>query len=194
MGTRPDKPREYFSKLLDVRDEEIDYSEVPPTTANDWKDAEVLLPVTPEEFRAIRELVRVQRSKSLPTFQKLSNFSEDPLRPPLGDTMFPPQDISGKGPTMAVIEQVREGELRFELAELLHQVHEAGYAQVHLRKLLRLLGKGSRAAGTWRKLVEAWEELGYEADELYCIELPGERILLIWRKPDRVRDWSISKN
>jgi len=61
MSTRPDKPLEYFSKLLDVPDDKIDYSEVPATTAADWQDAEVLLPVTPEEFRAIRQFLRSRR-------------------------------------------------------------------------------------------------------------------------------------
>ena len=89
---------------------------------------------------------------------------------------------------MVVID--REGDLRFELEELLHQVREIGYSELHLRKLLRLLGKGSRAAGTWRKLLEGWQALGYPADELFVRELPSERILLIWRKPDLVQDWA----
>jgi hypothetical protein len=61
MSTRPDKPLEYFSKLLDVPDDKTDYSEVPATTAADWQDAEVLLPVTPEEFRAIKQFLRSRR-------------------------------------------------------------------------------------------------------------------------------------
>jgi hypothetical protein len=61
MSTRPDRPREYFAKLLDQRDEDIDYSEIRATTATDWQDAEVLLPVTPEEFRAIKQFLRSRR-------------------------------------------------------------------------------------------------------------------------------------
>jgi hypothetical protein len=61
MSTRPDRPRDYFAKLLDQRDEDIDYSDVPATTRADWEDAEVLLPVTVEEFRAIREFVETRR-------------------------------------------------------------------------------------------------------------------------------------
>ena len=61
MSTRPDRPREYFAKLLDQRDEDIDYSEIPATTAGDWRDAEILLPVTAEEFRAIKEFVLSRR-------------------------------------------------------------------------------------------------------------------------------------
>jgi hypothetical protein len=58
MTSRPNKPREYFAKQLDLPDDKIDYSEIPATTAADWQDAEVLLPVTPEEFRAIKEFVQ----------------------------------------------------------------------------------------------------------------------------------------
>jgi len=64
MSTRPDRPREYFAKLLDQRDEDIDYSEIPATTAADWQDAEVLLPVTAEEFREIKEFVQRRRQRS----------------------------------------------------------------------------------------------------------------------------------
>lgn len=64
MSTRPDKPRDYFAKLLDIPEDEIDYSEIPPTTAADWKDAEVLLPVTPEEFRAIKKFIGRRRKSS----------------------------------------------------------------------------------------------------------------------------------
>lgn len=64
MSTRADKPRDYFATLLDQRDEDIDYSEISPTTRADWQDAEVLLPVTAEEFRAIKEFVLSRRRGS----------------------------------------------------------------------------------------------------------------------------------
>jgi hypothetical protein len=66
MTTRGDKPRGYFSRLLDVPDERIDYSEIPATTAADWQDAEVLLPVTLEEFRAIKEFLQSRRRPAAP--------------------------------------------------------------------------------------------------------------------------------
>src|SRR5690348_15023744 len=59
--TRADRPPEYCAKLLDQPDDEIDYSEIPATSAADWQDAEVLLRVSPEEFRAIRKFVRIRR-------------------------------------------------------------------------------------------------------------------------------------
>jgi hypothetical protein len=63
MATRPDKPKEYFAKLLDVPEEKIDYSDIPSTTTIDWENAEVLLPVTPEEFRAIKQFIRARREQ-----------------------------------------------------------------------------------------------------------------------------------
>jgi hypothetical protein len=64
MSTREDKPREYFAKLLDVPDEKIDYREIPATTRADWEDAEVLLPVSAQEFRAIKEFIEERRRRS----------------------------------------------------------------------------------------------------------------------------------
>ena len=58
---RRDKPREYFAKLLNVPEEKIDYSEIPATTPADWEDAEVLLPVSAEEFKAIQEFIQHRR-------------------------------------------------------------------------------------------------------------------------------------
>jgi len=65
MNARDDKPKEYFSKLLDLPDTDIDYREVPATTKSDWQDAEILLPVTEQEFRAIENFVRTHRKKSV---------------------------------------------------------------------------------------------------------------------------------
>ena len=65
MSTRPDKPKEYFAKLLHMPEDKIDYSEIPPTSATDWEDAEVLLPVTAEEFRAIKCFIEGLRKQSV---------------------------------------------------------------------------------------------------------------------------------
>ena len=64
MSTRADKPKAYFAKLLDTAEADIDYREVPTTTAADWEDAEVLLPVTAAEFRAIKQFIQTRRSKA----------------------------------------------------------------------------------------------------------------------------------
>lgn len=67
MATRPDRPKEYFEKLLEIPEEKIDYSEIPPTTRADWEGAEVLFPVTPEEFRAIKQFIRKRREQDSDT-------------------------------------------------------------------------------------------------------------------------------
>jgi hypothetical protein len=64
MTGREDKPREYFVKLLDIS-EEIDCSEIPRTESSDWEEAEVLLPVTAEEFQAIRDFIRERRERTV---------------------------------------------------------------------------------------------------------------------------------
>jgi len=65
MSTHPLKPKEYFQRLLDVPEDQIDYTDSPPTTAADWEDAEVLFPVTPEEFRAIKKFILTRREQDL---------------------------------------------------------------------------------------------------------------------------------
>jgi hypothetical protein len=70
MNTRPDKPKGYFSKLLDTPEDEIDYSEIPPTTKTDWENAEVLFPVTFEEFRAIKQFIRKRRERAAESMQR----------------------------------------------------------------------------------------------------------------------------
>ena len=64
MNSRPDKPREYFARLLDVEEDEIDYSEIPATEAADWEDAEVLMPVSAEEFRAVKQFIWRRRQEA----------------------------------------------------------------------------------------------------------------------------------
>jgi len=68
----------------------------------------------------------------------------------------------------------------YELSELLNEVFDKGYVVLYISKLWRLLGKGSRAAGTWKALLDAWEESrdGNKRDGLHICEIPGEYILL----------------
>jgi hypothetical protein len=76
MSTRVDKPREYFSKLLDVPEAEINYREIPATTAADWDDAEVLLPVTQSEFRAIERFIWTHRPEEMTPSPTYNLFAE----------------------------------------------------------------------------------------------------------------------
>lgn len=64
MNIRSDKPKEYFARLLETPEEAIDYCEIPATAAADWEDAEVLLPVTVEEFQIIKQFIHRRRVKT----------------------------------------------------------------------------------------------------------------------------------
>ena len=66
----------------------------------------------------------------------------------------------------------------YELESLLRTVADEGSATVPLKKLLRLLEKGNRAAGTWKALLYAWEDIDEDRANLHIAELPGQIILL----------------
>lgn len=76
MSTREDKPREYFARLLDLSEDDIDYREIPATTAADWADAEVLLPVTEKEFRAIERFIWTHRPEDASPSDTYKLFAE----------------------------------------------------------------------------------------------------------------------
>jgi hypothetical protein len=80
----------------------------------------------------------------------------------------------------------------YELYEILNDVFDKGYAVVYISKLWRLLGKGSRAAGTWRALLDAWEESreGNQRSSLHICELPGEYILITKGSTERATAWA----
>lgn len=80
----------------------------------------------------------------------------------------------------------------YELSELLNDVFDKGYVVLHIAKLWRLLGKGSRAAGTWKALLDAWEESreGNKRNGLYLCEIPGEYILLSKVTTDKAIIWA----
>ena len=61
MSGRPAKPKEYFTKLLAIPEDQIDYTDSPPTTRADWEDAEVLFPMTAEEFRDVKRRILDRR-------------------------------------------------------------------------------------------------------------------------------------
>jgi hypothetical protein len=80
----------------------------------------------------------------------------------------------------------------YELSELLNEVFDRGYGVFYISKLWRLLGKGSRAAGTWKALLDAWEESreGNKRNGLYICEMPGEYILLSKVATDKAVVWA----
>ena len=63
MSIRPIKPKEYFAKFLATPEDKIDYSEIPPTTAAEWDGAEILFPVTAEDFLAIKTFINRRRRR-----------------------------------------------------------------------------------------------------------------------------------
>ena len=46
----------------------------------------------------------------------------------------------------------------YELKSLLYEIDDKGVVVIFLPKLLRLLDKGNRAAGTWKAFLDAWED------------------------------------
>jgi hypothetical protein len=78
----------------------------------------------------------------------------------------------------------------YELEVFLRDVETVGFGSIHLKKLLRILEKGNRAAGTWKALLDAWEEIGQARASLYITELPGETILVVNNRPVTVKSWA----
>ncbi len=83
-------------------------------------------------------------------------------------------------------EQYRQHELEGVLEDILYR----GHAFIPLKKLLKLLGKGNRAAGTWIALSEAFSEVGGDARKLWIAEFPNEIIFLSNQKLDKIATWS----
>lgn len=78
----------------------------------------------------------------------------------------------------------------YELEGVLREVADKGSLTIALKKLLRLLEKGNRAAGTWKSLLDAWEEIGEGRSHLYITELPWEVILLSRTFLVPVKNWA----
>lgn len=82
---------------------------------------------------------------------------------------------------------------QYELESMLYEIDYLGFVSIKLEKLFRLLGKGSRAAGTWRALVEVWEGIDGNPADLHAAELPNG-VLLITNKPlDPLTTWTGEK-
>jgi len=78
----------------------------------------------------------------------------------------------------------------YELESILRDVADHGSMAIPLKKLLRLLEKGNRAAGTWKALLYAWEDIDEARDDLHIAELPGQIILLSSRPTAPVTAWA----
>ncbi len=80
----------------------------------------------------------------------------------------------------------------YELSELLNDVSDKGFVVLYISKLWRLLGKGNRAAGTWKALLDAWEESreGNKRNGLYICQMQGDYMLISKVATERVEVWA----
>ena len=64
MTPSSDELNKFLDELCALPESAIDYTNAPKTTAEDWKDAEVLLPVSHDEFKAIEKFLATLRMKN----------------------------------------------------------------------------------------------------------------------------------
>jgi hypothetical protein len=80
----------------------------------------------------------------------------------------------------------------YELETFLQDVADKGFGVIYIAKLWRLLDKGSRAAGTWKALLDAWEELGhgFERSEIHICEVSHEYLVLTTHATEPIAQWA----
>ena len=68
----------------------------------------------------------------------------------------------------------------YELESLLREVDDHGFVVIYITKIWRLLDKWSRAAGTWKALLDAWEEMDskHKRADLHILEVSHEFIVI----------------
>jgi hypothetical protein len=93
-------------------------------------------------------------------------------------TATQPTETQGK---TAFAEQLRV----HDLDALLCEIDDHGFVVLTTGKLLRLLNKGNRAAGTWRALLDAWEALEGDRNELHVFETPWQGNIVITKVPTK---------
>lgn len=79
---------------------------------------------------------------------------------------------------------------QYEMESLLYEVDYHGVLIIKVDKVLRLLGKGNKAAGTWRALVDIWEGIGGARSDLYVAELTDGMLLITTQQLDRLTKWA----
>ena len=72
---------------------------------------------------------------------------------------------------------------QYELETILYEIDYHGFITIKIDKLYRILGKGNRAAGTWKALLDTWEGIDGNRDDLNIVEFEHEGLLLITNKP-----------
>ena len=80
----------------------------------------------------------------------------------------------------------------YELESFLQDIADRGYGIIYISKLWRLLEKGSRAPGTWKALLDVWEELGddYDRSELHMCEVRGEYLIITTSPTKSMQKWA----
>ncbi|PPD46476.1 MAG: hypothetical protein CTY15_00135 [Methylocystis sp.] len=81
---------------------------------------------------------------------------------------------------------------KYELENLFSEIDDKGFVVIHIFKLWRFLGKGSRAQGTWKTLLDTWEfhSGGRDRGELYIFEAMHEYLVITKKTPEPVQAWA----
>ncbi len=66
-----------------------------------------------------------------------------------------------------------------ELQSVLHQIDDNGFVALPITRLIRLLGRGNKSPRTWRELLDAWEEMGGDREELHVYITPWQNQIIL---------------
>ena len=80
----------------------------------------------------------------------------------------------------------------YELESFLQDIADRGYGIIYISKLWRLLEKGSRAPGTWKALLDVWEEVQnkYNRSELHMCEVRDEYLIITTSPTKSMQKWA----
>lgn len=72
-----------------------------------------------------------------------------------------------------------------ELHSMLYEIDDYGFVVLPLNRLLRLLGRGNRSARTWRELLDVWEEMDGDREDLHVYETPWQGQVVLTKGPSK---------
>jgi hypothetical protein len=78
----------------------------------------------------------------------------------------------------------------YEIESTLYEIDYHGFVVIPLEKIYRLLNKGNRAAGTWKALLDVWQNTGHNRVSLRIAELPGSLLLLTAVETEHAKKWA----
>ena len=80
----------------------------------------------------------------------------------------------------------------YELEALLYEIDHKGYVIIPLAKLYRLLSKGNRSPGTWKALLDVWEEMNGRRTraDLYIFESSQEELVISKFPGQSIQNWA----